>query len=728
MSSSQEQPPNAAPSRPSALAELAKHHKETGYVLIGLAVLWAVLPIYLLVKEAWLPKGSWANALGPVFFWAVAGSLITGVIGAAAVLATPGRKLGEVEIIRLLLLVLGGAVGIITALLGLALPFTHAYAPIFLGGVEEWRKQPVRLYIVAMALVGGLGLTFLSLQLSRGVERESALMRRLLYGFNAVFTTLLLGAVLLLVNLLPYVPKLSRYDFVTPIFAGTYDWTQSRLYSLSDRSRATLADLKAPLKIYVFLNAGGSTSEQVETLLENCRGVTPQISWETLSTLDQTRIQELGREYKAKITEEVMDFRGPQLRLREGMLVVYGDPSKEQTAFVPRTSLVKEDPSPDGGGGQEVFHGEGVLLKTIRSLTEGKQVVYFTQGDGELDFNDNKGDSIEGVGLLLTVLKQHEIYDLKEWKFTKETPKVPDDAEVVVAARPEKLKPDALKAIYEYMGYTYDEANSGLTEIPKGRHGRLFVLTGVSLENNQMVRSGLEPLLGKFGVQVGDDHVLTLQNPNRPTLIQVETSRKSANPVAKALGAPNRELFVFEDVRTVKALPGGGAVKAEELLVTASNPVWVQTDLTEKPSVAAAAKAKDANARFSDEPIIVAVAVSETGPAPGMPNDPIHSRAGGEAHPRLIVVGNADWISNLGLVSGRDGKMKYDLFTSCLSWLRGEPDIGASAVNLDEDKVRPRFTLSLSPDVSYNMWLLPLGHMILAVIAAGCGVWLVRRR
>ena len=69
-------------------------------------------------------------------------------------------------------------------------------------------------------------------------------MRRMLYGFNAVFTTLLLGAVLLLINFLPYVPKLSRYDFVTPIFGGTYDWTQSRLYSLSPRLRATWPILK----------------------------------------------------------------------------------------------------------------------------------------------------------------------------------------------------------------------------------------------------------------------------------------------------------------------------------------------------------------------------------------------------------------------------------------------------------------------------------------------------
>ena len=664
-----------------------------------------------------------------MFFWGVWCSLTTILIGVGVVLAAPGRKLGQVETLRLLFLILGGIIGILTAVLGLALPFTAVYAPIFTGGVEAWRKQPLRLYIVALALVGGLGLTFLSLQLSRGVERESALMRRLLYGFNAVFTTLLLGAVLLLINLLPYIPKLSRYDFVTPIFAGTYDWTQARLYSLSPRSRATLADLKEPLKVYLILDEGGALSEQVQTLLENCRNVTPQISWENISGLDRKRIQELANQYKAKITEEQMDFTGPRLVLRPGILVVYGEPSKEQSAFLPRTALVKEQPNPNGGS-EEVFRGEGVLLKTIRSLSEGKQVVYFVQGDNELDFNDVKEDSIEGVGLLLANLKRNEIYDLKEWKYSKETPKLPTDANVVVAARPEKMKPEVLKAIYEYMGYSYGEANRALTAIPNGRRGKLFVLSGISLENNRMVHSGLEPLMSKFGVQVGDNRVLSLEDPNHPTVLQVETSRTSTNPVAKAFGPPNREVFVFEGVRTVKPTPSGGPISAEQLLVTAGNQVWVQTDLSEKPSVAAAAMRNNPNARFSDEPICVAVAASETSPAAAMPNDPIHNRAGGESHPRLVVVGNADWISNLGLVSGtgRDAAMKYGLFTSCLSWLRGEPDVGAAPLDVDEVKVRPRFPLSLRDNAIFNMRFLPLGHMILAVIAAGCGVWLVRRR
>ena len=102
-----------------------------------------------------------------------------------------------------------------------------------------------------------------------------------------------------------------------------------------------------------------------------------------------------------------------------------------------------------------------MLLKTIRSLSEGKQVVYFVQGDNELDFNDVKEDSIEGVGLLLANLKRNEIYDLKEWKYSKETPKLPSDANVVVAARPEKMKPEVLKALLRIHGLFLRRSEQG---------------------------------------------------------------------------------------------------------------------------------------------------------------------------------------------------------------------------------------------------------------------------
>ena len=60
-------------------------------------------------------------------------------------------------------------------------------------------------------------------------------MRRLLYGYNAVLTTLLLGAILGLLNLL-------AYSHVGPFayLERPLDWTSGGLYTLSDRTRAVL--------------------------------------------------------------------------------------------------------------------------------------------------------------------------------------------------------------------------------------------------------------------------------------------------------------------------------------------------------------------------------------------------------------------------------------------------------------------------------------------------------
>ena len=116
-------------------------------------------------------------------------------------------------------------------------------------------------------------------------------MRRLLYGFSTVFTTILLIAVLLVINLLPYIP--SRYDPLSPLLQTTFDWTKSRLYSLSPRSRETLTHLKEPVKAYVFLDRRDPVGDEAVTLLQNCRGVTDKISWETVSSTDRKRLGEL---------------------------------------------------------------------------------------------------------------------------------------------------------------------------------------------------------------------------------------------------------------------------------------------------------------------------------------------------------------------------------------------------------------------------------------------------
>ncbi len=62
-----------------------------------------------------------------------------------------------------------------------------------------------------LALVGGLGLMFASIQIGRGMERQNQRVRLLIYGNNAVLMSLLLLAVLVIPNVLAYAEPLSRY-------------------------------------------------------------------------------------------------------------------------------------------------------------------------------------------------------------------------------------------------------------------------------------------------------------------------------------------------------------------------------------------------------------------------------------------------------------------------------------------------------------------------------------
>jgi ABC-type uncharacterized transport system len=700
--------PGADSPRPGLLSILAKYHQEIGYGLFGLAALFAILPVYLLIQHGW------PGAMGPLFTWGVLTATASLIAAVASVTRSPDAKLSEVDKVRLLLLALGGTLGLLTALLGLTLPFFLPYSAVFAGGVAEWRKNPGVVFGVAAAVVGGLALTFASLQVARGQERESALMRRLLYGFNAVFSSLLLAAILLLVNLLPYNVQMGPNDFLHKFFTSTFDWTQARIYSLSDRSKNTLSDLKEPVKVYVLMDASDPLTEQVETLLENCRAVNPRFSWQAVSSLAVDQVQKLFEDYKGIISDS------------RGLVVVYGEKPHENAQFLSRKSLFKAEQQ--GDEDRVSFQGEGVLFKTVRGLQDKKSVVYFTQGDEELDFAGGQEDSTDAMNILVEFLRRREIYELKELNLN-ENAAVPDDADVVVVARPDKLKAGALKAIYTYMGYAYDDASKTVQDLPKGRKGKLVALMDVQTRDKKMVETGLEPLLAKFSVSLGNDHILTLKDLSRPTELEVETDRRSGNPIAKAFGPPNRTTFHFNDVRTVKPLsgPGGSAFTVDGLLVNASEPAWVETDLSGRASELAAAKSKQGDAKFSDEPIGVAVAVSES-KSPDMPNDFNHANLSRENLPRMVVFGDAGWISNHGLLGYNDGEAKYSLFTSCLAWLRERSDLGATPVEADETKSRVVYQPPLSEDAAWNMQFLPLGHLILAVIAGGVGVWLVRRR
>src|SRR5207253_1154212 len=171
----------------------------------------------------------------------------------------------------------------------------------------------------------GLAIMFISLMPLRAVERSNAVLRRLLYGYNAALTGLLVLAILMVLNVLVY-------NYVTPSF----DWTESGIYTLSDRSKNILQALEKPTKIYaVWFASSDLERRELETLLGNCRAVNDKVQVEYVAPdLDIGKITKLRNEY--------------QFNERQGLIVVYGEEGKADFQIIKYADIFVPDPSRQG--------------------------------------------------------------------------------------------------------------------------------------------------------------------------------------------------------------------------------------------------------------------------------------------------------------------------------------------------------------------------------------------
>jgi hypothetical protein len=685
------------------LERLAPYRQEITYTLLVVAALIIIYPLVMLTRD-----GIAGATARPRFYLLIAFFLIA---AAGAAFNATYQQLSEVEKIRVLLLALGGLVGFATFAFGLALPWT-TYKDTFSGGVSKWRAEPAALVWTGLAVFGGLALMFASLQLARGVERSSGPLRRMLYGFNAVLGTLLLIAVLGLINVLAYV-SVPPFSYARQAF----DATGAGIYSLSPAMKNLLADLKQPVKVYVLMPRDSQVAQDVITLLENCRTVTNQLTWELAS-------RDVNRE---KIRELQQRFALPETL---GLLLVYGPGDKADFDFIKMDDLARRTSRP-GEALTYRLTGEGALLKSLRYLSEGKThpVVYFLQSEGELSLEaEGAGRGGEAISELRSRLEQGN-YTVKPLNFDARTRSVPSDASVVVVARPTRtLSSDAQKALRDYM------AGAG------GKKGKLVVLLDVNAQGSQMVPSGLEALLGEFNVKVGNGHILTLLEGTNGTQIQAWANPNSNNPIAEAfVPSEGRSLFFrFNDARTVDAInnqPSGGVTyKVDKLLLVPWRImlVWEETDLSKNPAALTEAmrnqlrrgeNVDEIDKKLSRTNLCVAAAVSES--KSDMPQIPNHPPVNQKEVPRLVVFGDAGWVSNAALNNEAANPFNYYLFASCLSWLRERPDIGVGDI---EAKERKEYALNVPAGSVSRLEFLPLGLMALVVVGAGLGVWVVRRR
>jgi hypothetical protein len=707
---------------------MRRNYKMLAYGALALSVCCLVAPIMQFVANY--------NDQGPNVLVGIWGGCLSFIFCAAAIfllLSDPSVIQGEY---RLLLMGVGGAVGLMTFLLGVLLPlgdWNQYFVPGLLAEenavpiIRLWRENLGRLGVCLLCVVGGLVLMFVSLLPARGVERVSPTQRRLLYGYNAALTGILLVSILGLVNLLAYVP-MAPFDLLDK----QIDWTPSQIHTLSEASGNLLkSDVSGSIDILALIRQETPYAEDIRTLVANCRRYKKDVGLKFVSQqADPTEYEMAWQKYRRNFTAPV-----PREYVEAGMVgivVIYRSAGgKEDATGIPFEELFappEQRPGEQARPSRYVFRGENQLMRVIKKLSEKTPAkIYFTQGHGELSLGEPGQDPQGAVSVLKKKMLDKGYYEIEPIELGPTGVaggKKLSDADVVVVARPRfPFSEPSVRALEEYMN-------------PKGaaKKGHLILALGTESRDGKMAPTGLEALLRRNGVEISSTRLLArLATPEGiPTI----ASPRSENQLAKAFGGNELTVVMFQSPRKVEPLPPGkdtAGLKVEPVLITLpAVQVWEESNLAANGfGLLQLYTKQDAVQEFRKRltrGVSVAVAVSESRNQGGMPAGHVPV---GEDVPRMVVLGDASWMSDQTVMNprGLGADNSVDLMISSIQWLRGKSDLGK---RIAEDKERPMYSLAEkklgeSGKLKALIWL-PLGLIFLSIVALGGGVWVVRRR
>ncbi|HEX6862293.1 MAG TPA: GldG family protein, partial [Thermoanaerobaculia bacterium] len=254
-----------------------------------------------------------------------------------------------------------------------------------------------------------------------------------------------------------------------------FDWTSSRLYTLSEKSENVVRDLKKDVDFIVFLQPGDELFEPVRELLSQYDAASQRVRVRYVDPQrDRMEAERLIQQY------QISGY---------GVVVASGKDKR----VIPSNDLAELDFSGMQMGQAPTlsgFKGEQLFTGSILQLGEGKKPkLIFTTGHGERSLDDQGPEGLAGIQQLLG----QDNFDVEEWSALGKTA-VPPGTDLVVVAGPRSpfLQPE-LSALAAYL-------NGG---------GRVLVLVEPTLGQAEsawgggLTPTGFESWLGQFGVKLG---------------------------------------------------------------------------------------------------------------------------------------------------------------------------------------------------------------------------------
>lgn len=370
-------------------------------------------------------------------------------------------------------------------------------------------------------------------------------------------------------------------NFITARRGKTVDMTNKKIFSLSPQTQSTMKDLKEPIKAIGFMDSKHPAYDALKALFEKYANESDKFSYDFI---DPKKSIEMNAKYQIKEGQTTV-------------ILTKGTGATEQHTAL---SVVSE---------------QDLTNALIKLNSSGTQKVYFVTGHAEWTVSDtqenvNMGGASPSVSELKSNLAQ-EGYAVESLDLATQQNRVPPDAAVLVIA---------------HASTPYSEGELAAIEQYLGQGGRLMYFADFD------AKSGLEPLLARYGIEIADGVVADGLNEKNPYRAVGFPTDHEVSAVLKKLGAN----MLIDSSRALIPLREGTLPGVVTTPVLLSSPMsWVETTPEAGPPVTSDGE------RTGALPLIVA-ATLDTKNAPGKRFEEARVLVFGDAG--LIL--NANWGGN----------------------------------------------------------------------------------
>lgn len=480
--------------------------------------------------------------------------------------------------------------------------------------------------------------------------------RKLRYGSSSALATLALVGAFVLVNVI------AQKHF------RRWDWTGSKIYSLSDKTVKLLQGLKADVELEVLIQPGAEMYEEIRELLSNYAAESSRLKIEFLDPASQpARVEQILKKFG-------IDPRG------DTTAVVFS--SGERHKHVSIGELADYDMSAAGMGGPprvKSFKGESAFTSAMLSVTESKQaVVCFLKGHGEVSEDEARASGPSGFSQIKKEL-QRENFRIETTDVLGKSP-LPAECDLLVLGGPTRgFPPPEAKALGDFI----DGGGRLLAMIdpPFSREGTLQKL-------------GIEQVFQDRGITLGDDIVW---DPSQKLLFRTAESFAASDFPFHEITKDLRDPVVFGLARSMTPAQSAAGWTNSPIVQTSAQG-WGERDLQHLDQISK-------SPADLQGPVSVVVAAEK--------------KAGGDKTARIVAIGDSDLAQNefLGALAN------LDLILNSVHWLIGKTEqIGIAA--REPEQVQ----LSMTGTQERGVILITLLAMPGLAVGAGVVVWLFRRR